>query len=312
MDSYLWSSTNAKPDALHFLVALYFALCFPLARFLLDRFIFRRLSFWLLSNGCAPSRMNIEATQAIIAKCSESMWKLTYFATAETWVLKITYNEPWFRDVKGYFRDWPNQELKISLSLLYMCQCGFYIYSIVALLTWETRRKDFAVMMSHHVITATLIGCSYVTSFFRIGSVVLALHDASDVFLEAAKIFKYSRRERCASVCFGLFSISWLLLRLILFPFWVIKSSSYDVMEFLHPSDLYPKFLYYFLNTMLLMLLVFHVYWWVLICSMIMRQWHNRGKIQRMMVTELNVIKPLFLVAMPNPEEIRCCGFVLN
>ncbi|GMJ00550.1 LONGEVITY ASSURANCE GENE1 HOMOLOG 2, LAG1 homologue 2 [Hibiscus trionum] len=278
MDSYFWSR-NAKPDALHFLVALYFALCFPVARFLLDKFIFRRLSVWLLSSGSAPSRMNIEARQAIIAKCSESMWKLTYFATAETWVLKITYNEPWFRDVKGYFRDWPNQELKISLSLIYMCQCGFYIYSIVALLTWETRRKDFAVMMSHHVITAILIGYSYVTSFFRIGSVVLALHDASDVFLEAAKIFKYSGRERCASVCFGLFAASWLLLRLTLFPFWVIKSSSYDVMEFLRPSDSYPKFLYYFLNTMLLMLLVFHVYWWVLICSMITRQWQNRGKV---------------------------------
>ncbi|PPD66931.1 hypothetical protein GOBAR_DD36185 [Gossypium barbadense] len=34
-----------------------------------------------------------------------------------------------------------------------MCQCGFYIYSIAALLTWETRRKDFAVMMSHHTPT---------------------------------------------------------------------------------------------------------------------------------------------------------------
>ncbi|MFQ6636036.1 hypothetical protein Gotur_014278 [Gossypium turneri] len=183
MESYIWSS-NAKPDALHFLVALYFALSFPVARFLLDKFIFRyfldellesgfafhvklqrhlasvangsleqafitndvqlfeirawkckrkrrllstkflllmvsfhmyyyiqRLSVWLLSNGSAPLRMN-EATQVKITKCSESMWKLTYFATVETWVLKITYYEPWFGDSKGYFKDWPNQELK--------------------------------------------------------------------------------------------------------------------------------------------------------------------------------------------------------
>ncbi|XWS62902.1 hypothetical protein CRYUN_Cryun06bG0050500 [Craigia yunnanensis] len=76
-----------------------------------------------------------------------------------------------------------------------MCQCGFYIYSIAALLTWGTRRKDFAVMMSHHVITVILIGYSYITRFFRISSIILALHDASDVFLEAAKVFKYSERE---------------------------------------------------------------------------------------------------------------------
>uniref|UniRef100_A0A453IFW9 TLC domain-containing protein n=1 Tax=Aegilops tauschii subsp. strangulata TaxID=200361 RepID=A0A453IFW9_AEGTS len=43
---------------------------------------------------------------------------------------------------------------KSSLRLFYMCQCGFYIYSIFALIAWETRRKDFAVMMSHHVVTS--------------------------------------------------------------------------------------------------------------------------------------------------------------
>lgn len=277
MESSIWSR-NAKPDVCHFLVAVHFALGFVVARFFLDKFIFRRLAIWLSSNGYAPLKMN-EATQAKIAKCSESMWKLAYYATVETYILKITYYEPWFTDTKQYFRGWPDQELKLSLSLFYMCQCGFYIYSIAALLTWETRRKDFAVMMSHHVITVILIGYSYITSFFRIGSIILALHDASDVFLEAAKVFKYSERELGASVCFGLFAISWLLLRLIFFPFWVIKTSSYDVREFLNLSESYPMSLYYVFNTMLLMLLVFHVYWWFLICSMIMRQLKNRGKV---------------------------------
>lgn len=63
--------------------------------------------------------------------------------------------------------------------------------------------------------------------FFRIGSVVLALHDASDVFMEAAKIFKYSENELGASVLFGFFAISWLLTRLIFFPFWVIHASRF-------------------------------------------------------------------------------------
>ncbi|EOX98257.1 hypothetical protein QUC31_015262 [Theobroma cacao] len=277
MESFIWSR-NAKPDALHFLLAVYFAFGFVAARFFLDKFIFRRLAIWLLSKGSGPLKMN-EATQAKIVKCSESMWKLAYYATVETCVLRITYYEPWFRDTKEYFRGWPDQELNLPLSLYYMCQCGFYIYSIAALLTWETRRKDFAVMMSHHIITVILIGYSYVTRFFRIGTIILALHDASDVFMEAAKVFKYSERELGASVFFGLFAISWLLLRLIFFPFWVIRTSSYDVREYLNLSESYPRFLYYVCNTLLLMLLVFHVYWWVLICSMISRQLNNRGKV---------------------------------
>ena len=144
--------------------------------------------------------------------------------------------------------------------------------------------------------------------FFRIGSVVLALHDASDVFMEAAKIFKYAENELGASVLFGFFAISWLLTRLIFFPFWVIHASrfvpkktlfsklwvstviicsmtcwlqflSYHLAKVLRLSEAYDMLLYYVFNTMLLTLLVFHIYWWILICFMIKRQLKNRGQV---------------------------------
>ncbi|XP_041016313.1 ceramide synthase LOH2-like [Juglans microcarpa x Juglans regia] len=108
---------------------------------------------------------------------------------------------------------------------------------------------------------------------------ILALHDASDIFMEAAKVFKYSEKELAASVFFGFFAVSRLILRLVFVPLWVIKASSYDICEFLKLSEAYPTLLYYVFNTMLLMLLVFHIYWWVLICSMIQRQLKNRGKV---------------------------------
>ena len=60
--------------------------------------------------------------------------------------------------------------------------------------------------------------------------IILALHDASDVFLEAAKVFKYSGKELRASVFFGLFAVSWLVLRLIFFPFWVIRATRFVFM----------------------------------------------------------------------------------
>ncbi|KAG5222692.1 LAG1 longevity assurance [Salix suchowensis] len=99
-----------------------------------DRYIIR-LAIWLLHRKvkAIPSRID----EATIRKCSESMW--------EVYIL-------------------------CYLMLFYMCQCGFYIYSIAALLMWETRRKDLL-------------------------TIILALHDASDVFLEAAKVFKYSGKN---------------------------------------------------------------------------------------------------------------------
>lgn len=277
MESFFNSSGGPEPS--HFIVVAFcFAIFFCAARFFLDKFLFRGLATWLLRKGAAPLKLN-KATQAKIIKCSESVWKLTYYAAGEAFILQIAYHEPWFTDTKEYFRGWPNQELKLPLKLYYVCQCGFYLYSIVALLTWETRRKDFVVMMSHHVITVILIGYSYMTSFFRIGSVILALHDACDVFMEAAKVFHYSEKELASSVSFGLFALSWFVLRLIFFPFWVIKASSYDIRDYLNNSEHNRKSIYYVFNTMLLTLLVFHVYWGILLCLMISRMLKNRGKL---------------------------------
>ncbi|KZV41166.1 hypothetical protein F511_10300 [Dorcoceras hygrometricum] len=275
MDS-IWTH-GGVPGVSHFIVAVCFGFAFVAARFILDRFIFRSLAILLLRRG-TTLRINRETKKKIV-KCSESMWKFTYYAAIEFCVFISTYHEPWFTNSKEYFRGWPDQELKLPIKLIYMAQCGFYLYSIAALLTWETRRKDFAVMMSHHVVTVILISYSYMTRFFRIGVVVLALHDASDVFMEAAKVFKYSEREFGASLCFGLFAVSWLMLRLVYFPFWVIKASTYHLVEFLDFSEKYNILLYYIFNTMLLTLLVFHIYWWILICSMITRQLKNRGKV---------------------------------
>ncbi|XP_074569879.1 ASC1-like protein 3 [Curcuma longa] len=274
----IWGASEGGPQPGNLILVFYFSLASFFARFLLDRFVYKLCAMRLLGYKTHPM-MNDVAKWSKIVKCTESMWKLTYYATVEIWVLSIIQQEPWSLDTKQYFKGWPNQELKSSVMLFYMCQCGFYLYSIVALVAWETRRKDFSIMMSHHIVTSILIGFSYITRFFRIGTIILALHDASDVFLEAAKLFKYSERELTASLCFGLFAFSWLILRLIYFPFWIIKSSSYDSIEALSWMDNFPTLLYYIFNMMLLTLLIFHIYWWKLIFAMILKQLRNRGKV---------------------------------
>lgn len=63
--------------------------------------------------------------------------------------------------------------------------------------------------------------------FARVGSVVLALHDVSDVFLELGKMSKYSGAETMASIAFILFVLSWIILRLIYYPFWILWSTRF-------------------------------------------------------------------------------------
>lgn len=54
---------------------------------------------------------------------------------------------------------------------------------------------------------------------------MLAIHDASDVFLEIAKLSKYTGSDVIPSVMFLVFALSWVILRLIYFPSYVIRST---------------------------------------------------------------------------------------
>ncbi len=48
-----------------------------------------------------------------------------------------------------------------ELARAYCGEMAFYLSGIGMLLFWETRRKDFWIMMTHHFATLTLIGFSY-------------------------------------------------------------------------------------------------------------------------------------------------------
>ncbi|XP_002989967.2 ASC1-like protein 3 [Selaginella moellendorffii] len=264
---------ESYPEWSDYYLALYFALAFPLGRWLLDALVYQRLA------ACFIYPRKVKDRKKKLLKATESMWKLTYYTASEAFALYATAREPWFASSHGYWERWPGHTMKHELKLLYTFQGGFYVYSVAALLVWETRRKDFSVMMTHHVITIVLIAGSFITGCFRAGSLVLALHDASDVLLESAKLLKYSGSDVGASIAFALFALSWLLLRLIYFPFWIIWSTSYHCMEFLDFRNVKTVKIYYVFNTMLMSLLVLHVYWWVLICRMVLRQLQNNGTV---------------------------------
>lgn len=262
----------------------FFLLFFPTARFFLDRFVFE----WL-GRRCIFGRTHTDAQpekRKRIRKFKESAWKCIYFLSGELLALYVTYDEPWFTNTKFFWvgpgdQVWPDQKIKLKLKAVYMYAAGFYTYSIFALLFWETRRSDFGVSLSHHIATAFLIMLSYIFRFARVGSIVLAIHDASDVFLEMGKMSRYSDCEWLAAFSFILFAASWVVLRLIYFPFWIIWSTSYEVVLTLdkekHEVD--GPIYYYVFNSLLISLLVLHIYWWVLIFRMIVKQIQAKGHI---------------------------------
>ncbi|KAF5179926.1 Lag1 longevity assurance-like protein [Thalictrum thalictroides] len=275
---------ESYPRYQDFLILPLFVLLFPSIRFILDRFVLEKIARQVMLKDMQKD-VGTEQRKKL-NKFKESAWKCIYYLSAELLALSVTYDEPWFTDTSCFWvgpgdQIWPDQKIKLKLKGLYMYCAGFYTYSIFALVFWETRRSDFGVSMSHHIATVVLIVLSYIFRFARVGSVVLALHDASDVFLEVGKMSKYSGWERLASSSFVLFALSWVILRLIYYPFWILWSTSYEVLLTLDTKkhQVEGPIYYYIFNTLLICLLVLHLYWWVLIYRMLVKQVQARGQL---------------------------------
>lgn len=278
---------ESYPVPKDFLVLPLFVLLFPSLRLFLDIYVFEGLARRLML-GKQHAMLNVETRhqRKKINKFKESAFKCVYFFSAELLALSVTHNEPWFSKTKYFWvgpgdQVWPDQKTKLKLKALYMYSAGFYIYSSFALVFWETRRSDFLVSMAHHIATTVLLVSSYIFKFSRVGSIILALHEGCDVFLEIAKLSKYCGYELMAGFAFVCFVLSWTVLRLIYFPFWIIWSTSYEALLTLDKEKhLVDGSIYYYLfNTLLLCLLICHIYWWMLMVRMLMKQIRARGKI---------------------------------
>ncbi|CAN1311802.1 Ceramide synthase 1 LOH3 [Linum perenne] len=254
-----WES-ESYPSASDFLAIPCFAIFFPLLRLFLDRFLFQKLAARLiLGKGYRRIDLVTREERKAITKFKESAWKFVYFFSADMLALYVTYNEPWFTDTK-----------------LFYVGPGDHVWPDL-----KTKRSDFSVSMGHHLATLALLLISYITRFARVGAIVLAIHDATDMFLEPAKMARYSGFESLSSVFFAVFVLVWTALRIICFPVWILRSTGTELVTILDVEKYGatgPAY-YYLFNTLLICLLIVNVYWWKLMIMMVIEQIKAKGKL---------------------------------
>ena len=114
------------------------------------------------------------------------------------------------------------QTVSRDIELYYVIQLSCYWFQIATLFV-NVRRKDFLMILVHHVSAIVLLIFSYSINLLRIGSLLLIVHDISDVFLEATKMFKYIKWRRSYYVSFATNIVVWITARLIIFPGYLLK-----------------------------------------------------------------------------------------
>ncbi|XP_051985995.1 ceramide synthase 2 [Xyrauchen texanus] len=225
-----------------------------------------------LSKKCSWSSRQVERwfrrrrnqdRPGVLKKFREASWRLVFYLGTFIGGIIVLYDKPWFYNLREVWNGYPRQSLLESQYWYYIVEMSFYL-SLVLRITFDVKRKDFREQIIHHWATLTLLGFSWCGNYIRVGTLVMLIHDASDILLEAAKLFNYAKWLRTCNGIFVIFAAVFILTRLIIFPFWIIHCT------WVYPPDYYPPFFgYYFFNLMLVILLMLHMFWAFLILRMV-------------------------------------------
>ncbi|XP_058118286.1 ceramide synthase 5 [Anopheles ziemanni] len=217
----------------------------------------RQIEYWW-------RRRRAQDKPTTLVKFCETSWRCIYYTYSFIFGSIVMWDKPWLWDIKQCWYGYPHQSVTNDIWWYYMISMAFY-WSLTASQFYDVKRKDFLQMFAHHMITILLMALSWVCNLHRVGSLVLLVHDCADIFLESAKLTKYAQYQKVCDTLFAIFTVVWIVTRLMLFPR-VIYSSSVEAPQIL---PMFPA--YYIFNTLLILLLVLHIGWTYLIMQIVIK-----------------------------------------
>lgn len=172
-------------------------------------------------------------TEGNINRFAEQGWGLMYAAAFWTLGMYIYETSPYAHPsglllpTKELWKGYPHFSLAPLTKFYYLVQMAFWIQTLL-IINVEKRRKDYAQMLTHHIVTVALVTTSYATNWTRVGTVILCTMDFCDILLPLAKMVKYVNLPNVADGLFGLFLLAWIVTRQIFFPI-MVYSVIFDI-----------------------------------------------------------------------------------
>ena len=204
-------------------------------------------------------------------------FKSVYFIFTSVWGYYLLYKSEYIPYLLGgqsstqqflniIFKDLPFQNVEnMSLKIYYFWNFSYHLMSTLFHLT-QTKRKNWQEMTMHHIITLILITFSYVLGLLKIGHIVMLIHDIPDIFIYTSKfLYELKNTKKLLIVtyitglvgCFAYFRIYVFSLNII-YPLLIFET------DYKH----FENSINYF-RTLLILLLLLHIYWYCLIIYMI-------------------------------------------
>lgn len=213
-----------------------------------------------------------------VSKWNESCWEVVSYSCFSVLAFYASRREKWFKDPRHMWIGCTglpcNVSISVPLFVLYLGEIAWYMNGLISLVIFHQgpKRKDHYQMAAHHVITLILVTYSFAMNFTRVGCMIFLLHDVCDVFLQVAKLFKYSKYESGATVGFIVFLLVWMAARVFYFPVYILNSVVIDTFKFIIiPYDVKPDPHFRILTGMLMLLYGLHIIWTYMILKVAYR-----------------------------------------
>lgn len=153
----------------------------------------------------------------------------------------IWYTSPYYLNLAELWTDWPTREISGTMKFYFLTQWAFWLQQLLVVHI-EKQRKDYWMMIVHHVVTIGLVAAAYSYHFTRVGNLILIIMDVVDIIfpvtfsslplfftqtfrrresltlvLQFAKCAKYLGYATLCDFLFGLFVVVWLATRHLFF-----------------------------------------------------------------------------------------------
>merc|ERR1712226_789196 len=168
----------------------------------------------------------------------------------------VLSNKTWLWKVVDCWVNYPHHNLENDIWWYYMLELSMNLSLAISILIFDTRRKDFYMMLFHHLMTMMLISLSFILNFFKVGTLVMLCHDCADVWLESAKMCRYAGYRKASEILFAFFALSWIILRLGYYPTIVLHSITVEAPQLVQYFGAYHVFM-----ILLSLLLVLNIQW---------------------------------------------------
>ncbi|KAI8053475.1 TLC domain-containing protein, partial [Syncephalis plumigaleata] len=210
-----------------------------------------------------------------LERFKEQGYQCVYYLISWSSGMYIMYNSPYWFDTRHFWINYPHRDYTWHSKTYYLMSLAYTLH-LIYVLHVEAKRKDYRAMFAHHIVTALLITCSYVTHFPRIGNAVLCMMDFADIILPLAKCMRYAKFQRICDVTFGVFVLAWIYTRFYLYA-QVCYAIYAEAEKYIEPIWDPVRGVFLTRNARVYFLALFAalqmliIYWFILICRVLWR-----------------------------------------